>query len=675
MPSRTSSSKYGISAALLRSDLIRFSPLWAAYLAVWVLLLPAVQFITLFRQGWSLDMETRRQEAVRGVLNAASGEMFATILLAGAGCVFAMALFSYLTTSRSVGFAHALPLRRETLFLTHYCAGVAVFLTVHIAAALLTLAVWAAAGVTQLWAIGAWFLSVTGQMLFFFSFAVFCAMFAGQVLAIPAFYLIYNCLAVVLTWICDAMGSLFFYGWNGLRYPAAVKWLTPVWSLIDHVYVLTQWEGEDEWMHETGYTLEGLWAVGIYALAGLVLAALALLVYRRRASETAGDIVAVPWAKPLFRYGMGICGGMIIGIALYAVLWEQFFDDASAAAMAVSAAAGGVVCYFAAEMLLRKSFRVLKKSWRGAAVLCAALVLVCAAFGADLFGVQTRVPEPETVLEVDFSINGDAEYVNGLVEDPALIEKLVAVHQTLVDQRPESHWSDDELDESSVNFSLTYSLKNGGMLRRSYYFVYQTADLDDAATPAAQLAALFREPEIQMADLRTTLERIDRVTGGEFITFSDASGRYSSEISLSAEQAQTLLDAFLRDVEAGHAGKYAMDYRAAHENTYANDLGIYYKRANDENSTYMGPRFSSTYLSFTKEYTFLLAELEKLGLDKALYTRAELENDDDSHYAEGGWPEMTTEEASIGIIGGADGPTTVFVSGGSYVYTTEEAAG
>ena len=71
MPLKTSSSKGGFSAALLRSDLTRFWPLWAAYTTVWLLAMPAAQFLLLFRRSsmWGLeDMDWRRLEAVDAIL-------------------------------------------------------------------------------------------------------------------------------------------------------------------------------------------------------------------------------------------------------------------------------------------------------------------------------------------------------------------------------------------------------------------------------------------------------------------------------------------------------------------------------------------------------------------------------------------------------------------------------
>ena len=47
-------------------------------------------------------------------------------------------------------------------------------------------------------ALMAWLLAQSGVCLFFFSFAAFCAMFTGHILALPAFYGILNVLAGVI---------------------------------------------------------------------------------------------------------------------------------------------------------------------------------------------------------------------------------------------------------------------------------------------------------------------------------------------------------------------------------------------------------------------------------------------------------------------------------------------
>ncbi len=90
---------------------------------------------------------------------------------------------------------HALPARREALFVSHYLAGLSFLLLPHLAVYALTVAVEAALGCLELGPLTTWLLTQSGVCLFFYSFAVFCAMFTGNLVALPVFYGILNFLA------------------------------------------------------------------------------------------------------------------------------------------------------------------------------------------------------------------------------------------------------------------------------------------------------------------------------------------------------------------------------------------------------------------------------------------------------------------------------------------------
>jgi ABC-2 type transport system permease protein len=219
------------SPALFRTNLIRFWPLWALYAAVWLIALPVVQFAMLFGTGSrGGDLSALWGQAARELLEmGTSGGLW---LGAFFGILFAMALFSYLYTPRAVGMFHSLPLRRESLFLTDYLTGAAVFLSTLALTALLTAAVQGAAGVPMGRSPLVFFACAAGQMFFFYSFACLCAFFTGQLLALPIFYIILNGVAMGLNLLVQNFASAFLYGYSGGGTPAWVSWLTPVWQLV-----------------------------------------------------------------------------------------------------------------------------------------------------------------------------------------------------------------------------------------------------------------------------------------------------------------------------------------------------------------------------------------------------------------------------------------------------------
>ncbi len=666
MQSKTLSSKGLFSPALFRNDLVRFWPLWALYLVMWLLMVPAFQFLELFGQNGWVNTDQMKSYSINQVADMATSPALAMSVVFG--CLFAMTLFSYLTGTRSVGFVHALPTRREGLFVTHYLAGVAVFVGTHALTALLTVLIWSAAGVTDLRVIGLWLLYTTGQMLFFYSFAVLCAAFAGQMLAIPMYYGVFNCLAYGLTNLFWNLCQIMLYGWTNPADPALMVWLTPIYKLSQLSW--DRWgysRNSEEYLR---FLQSRLGTIGVYTLVGVCMTIVALLIYRRRHSESAGDTVAISWAKPVFRYGVGVCASLSLGQILYIILWDAFGRTGqSPVSLAICMAVLGLAGYFAAEMLLQKSFHILKRSWKGGAVLVAVLILTCVALELDLPGVERRVPTVEEVQSLDFQLYGQ-DFISGESNDAETIDRFLTLHQMLVEERPaNSEWDEDAL---YGNMHLDYTLKNGTHLRRNYSFTIVPSDIKAHAALTEQLTELARDPEVWQAYMN------ERFETGRLMTvemYLDAEGR---TLTFEGDTAREILAALKKDIEAGHAGTYLFDSKGWDANTYSDNLSFYY-RAQDDNGNYYNNSYSEN-VQISKDYTYLLAALEKCGVDidnlntyQTYYNNYDGENYAKEAYYEETRPqeiqalpvpdELTPESASgdAVIIGGADGPTAIYV--------------
>ena len=135
------------NAALFRKTFLRFWPIWALYTAGWTLVLPLRLWADAMRRSdWAAPALA---EYLQNAANGVPGLLEAGVpLAAGAGLVCAMAVFSYLYSSRSACMMHALPLRREALFLTQYLAGLSFLLLPQLAIFILTAATEAALGLS-----------------------------------------------------------------------------------------------------------------------------------------------------------------------------------------------------------------------------------------------------------------------------------------------------------------------------------------------------------------------------------------------------------------------------------------------------------------------------------------------------------------------------------------------
>lgn len=597
---------------LFLENLRRFWPLWAVYAAVCLVAQPLVCFITAFSRNMPYSKAELSLELRRIILsnNRELGVLVAVIF----GLLFALALFSYMMSPRAVGMFHSFPIRREGLFLTNYLSGLIIFTGTQLLTLVLTALVQLAAGVPDFGALGLSLLVSWGQMLFFYSFSVFCAVFTGQILAVPVFYGVLNILAAGFCAMVQILAEQVYFGFSATM-PEWIVWLTPVMKLEASLYVSSTWD--DALNEVSGYDLDsaGLAAVGIYAAVGVVLTVLALLIYRRRASETAGDTVAVSWARPVFLYGVGICFAVSLGQGLYYLVWRELFNpqNVNFLALAVCMILLGLVGYWGAEMLLQKSFHVFRRSWKNAIGMAAMLMVLLVCVRTDILGVERYVPQPGTVEQLDFTIGS----CYGSLTDPAEIEKFLKVHQAVVKEKNNLLPADNR--ESCSYFRLDYTLTGKqASVQRNYPLYFDESDLNREGSAMNMLASLATEPAVQRAALMDRPdETILRFTGGSLENYAETA---TGPITLDAEETQALYDALLRDIDAHHVGKSLLRGNAYYDETYVNYLSLYYLApskiyaGSDVHDSETRTVTRTIDLRFSANYTELLAEMDRLGI-------------------------------------------------------------
>lgn len=609
------------NGALLRKNLTRFWPLWTVYAAAWLLAGPVTRFVTAFGRYADPDTARRAGDLIRDLLNTWTD--FGMLSGVIAGVLFAMALFSYLTMPRAVGMFHSFPIRREGLFLTNYLTGLLVAFGVQLVAAALEALVLLAAGAMDAAAWAAALACGLGQMLFFYSFGVLCVVFTGQILMVPVFYAVLNVLAFGLCSMVQQMGQAFYYGFRSST-PAWVVWLTPVERLSRNLRIVGVY---DEVLQRSGnWHLEGLGTVAIYAAVGMALTLLALAVYRRRPSETAGDTVAVRWAKPLFLWGVALCSALFLGQGLYYLAldpmlgsWKVCFPGLLGCVVLLC-----LLGYWGAAMLMRKSFRVLRAAWKGAVLSAAVVAALCLCVRGDVLGVEDYVPSVQEVKSMTFDINGYSSYYYGELEDPAEIQRFLDIQTAILAEKDHLRQEDeptagtmpvdsaldagDETENQRLRASLElrYELADGTTLLRLYGLNYYEAELDQPDSAMAQLAELTADPVVQRQQLQ--IQKLLRFTGGDFI--QDSQG-----VSLEAKEAQILYDAILKDMEVGHFGRNAFRPDRWVQETYSNHLTLYYISELDKTGE---PMTDSLDLEFSVNSTELLSALEELGLTEEI---------------------------------------------------------
>lgn len=525
MRSATSYFKFTV----FKKDLARSWPVWTVYTLLWVLLYPVLMLVDRGNSmRWSYAFDLEQWTEWMPLETAASTGM--VMLAMVVGLVAAMVTFSYLFNPRACQFAHALPVRREGLFLSHWLAGVAMFAGSHLIVYGLTLVAQAACGGARPGPLAALLGLLTLMCLFFFSFAVLCAALTGHILAMPALYVIFNFLVIGLYYLLSWVVSTFLFGLTWSAPSRVVQAFTPVLALsewLDWGRTTVEENGEViSWV-----TLEGIHVVWIYAAVGLVLSLIALLLYRRRQLEMAGEVIAVRPLRPVFRYAFALCTALAGGCTLFAVFGLD--DTITFVALMVL---WGVIGYYIASMLLAKSFRVFHK-WKGAAGVAAAVVLLSGVMSMDLLGLEARVPDPADVAEVTVSGLSSRPY-DGLsylnsdwIDDPEDIALVVALHQAVVDHREELQTNGNgyyyDADHDSTSFEVLYKLNNGLTLRRNYDYFYLSSDgLSDPDSVETALQTLLDDRSFLAGAYGLDEAEGARVVSARLDGLFDAQGNY-----------------------------------------------------------------------------------------------------------------------------------------------------
>lgn len=628
MPSVTSCSKERRPCAwfnitLFRKNWSRFWPLWSLYGVIWFLILT----VGILNSRGIYDPMPDNYYPTGYVVYAIP---MGILLSLGFGVLCAMAVFSYLYSSRPVGLMHALPIRREGLFLTNYLSGLSFFVLPILVVALLTLGaeLYAGHGV-DLTSLFLWGWCQCMVSLFFYSFAVFCAMFTGHILALPAFYGILNGLVFGLDALFRELARIFLFGfYTSYQLNPWVEWLTPTLCYIDR-------------MGSTGspnYHFTGLLPVFVYMLAGLVFTGLALLLYRRRHLETAGDVVAVSWLRPIFKYGVAFCSAVVIGT----FLWSVFLPQVSHSilwSLLFFLLLTGALGYFIAEMLLCKSFRVFRQGWKGCLCFLVLLTLGVSTLEVDPIGFEVRVPQAQQVVEVRLDTPSFAPY-DGASSPSVLrreedIARLVELHQTIIDhqsqlesaERVSSHsyvsqqvgdYMVDVETSGSFYFSFTYLFRDGGTMRRSYRIPVDEELLADPTSPAAKLDALINAPGLAQQEYLSLYRSGDVLTSVNLSTYTGADQIFSS-----GADTQLLLDAVLTDLEEGNLGRhYLLENQDRYANCYYNDLTFHFYSPEARSELVEDGHIYQFTITIQTTATHTLEALRELGAEDVLILRS-----------------------------------------------------
>ena len=535
--------------AVFRRALKKTAPVWILY-TLYELLLPLRLFS--FCRGVSSCTDDFLVQIEKTILGYA--RINASLLPFLLGGLLAWVLFFWLFRAGTAYFYAALPVRRETLFLTNYLTGLLLCAAPALLSSLLLWAVGAGFGAAVFVPAMQVFAATMLGFLLFFSFAVLVCCVVGQMAAMPIVYVILNFTFFVLEAIVRHLLFTFVYGMpysQSSTMQSFALHATPVLGLLQGGFrVATDWAERDGMYYmELNPQLEGWGYLGALAALGLVFALCAFLLLKHREMERSGDVIAVGWLRPVALYVFTIGCALVLG-ALMAELFSSNTAD-NFWYVLLFLFMGAFVGYFAGKMLLQKTVHVFRSGWLGLGACCLALLLAFGAAEFDLFGYSRYLPERSAVQAA-----GLTHYQsNGLytTQDDAFIQDVLNLHTAAVSEKSKQEHRRHAYQlgtDYTEQFYITYRMTDGTLTERYYSIVYSEADLEDPDSLISRFSALYNSPGSVLIRTGFDTPRTEKNVLSCYVSSFDT----GESLELTGRDAWRVYTACLDDINAGLLG-------------------------------------------------------------------------------------------------------------------------
>jgi len=510
--------------AVFKRNLRGYWPLWVSYLGIMILLIPVPMHSNLL-YGYNNSAASLAKDYF-------SESLTISLVVGAFFAIFAaMAVFSYMYTSRSANMTASLPINREALFSTNFLTIMIVVVAVHVITALASILTIVMFDVKMLLILPIlqWLVLGILMTLFFVCLSCFCATLTGSILILPCIYGVINFAVICINSLLSYIFSDFLYGYSHYSVPEAVIWLTPSVNLITTTTFSARIaEGTSH------IAFHGTFEVAVYTVVGILLLIAGFFIHKHRRTESASDIIAVNPLKPVVKFFFAAVGSLTLGLLIN----ELFFGyiDGGFVTHTVSMIIGGFIGYFASEMLVTKSFKVWHK-WKGFAVYALVVILFIAGLAFDIAGFETSIPHENSITFAELDIYG--ENLEG--SDEETIDTIIALHEYIVENR------DKEVDlyGHTASVEITYKLKNGAIVERSYFCNLPEFIVEAYNSPERCYQRVAMNSEF-------TIYNIDQAT----IEYHD--GNEWQVVPITQEQFYTLYNCMLSDVGHSSLGKLTL---------------------------------------------------------------------------------------------------------------------
>ena len=337
-----------------------------------------------------------------------------------AAVVMAVAVYGWMFRKTSAAYISALPVTREALLISSLLAGLTLLILPCIIAMLVSLLLYGGAGSPCTPYLLCSAAAAALMNIAFFGLASFCTVFTGNAAVLPALYVIALYGFVGIEVVTRYIAEFLLFGVRGTGWELAI--LSPLYYFSNN------------YVGSYSYAIP---LTAIYAAAGVILAGLAVIFFRHRRMEAAGEVVAVPVLRPIFRWGLAAVGALGMALLILKTVFNvgsyAAGNDGTPANVAILLLAmlfGAAVGWFSADALMRKTLRVFDRHWKGLGVFCALLCALVVVTELDVFGVERYQPD---VDEIGYAtVFGWGGYNETRIIQPENIEALLSLQKDII---------------------------------------------------------------------------------------------------------------------------------------------------------------------------------------------------------------------------------------------------
>lgn len=304
---------------------------------------------------------------------------FLLVFVVACAIVASMLCMHYLQDGKSAVMVHSLPITRQAVLVSVVGAGLSLLLVPILLAGMMFGVAMGIHHVFYWTPVLVFVVYMSAVAIMFFLTTTFVGLFTGKSLAQGIITIIFVNLPLIIEGIVVTYGSRYLFGFPSQE---------PVTAPLNMFYQIAKQYDALSGDITVGNPVNLVPSLA-FVLVGVLFLAGALLLYKIRKVEAAGDIITFGLVKPVFLYLMAFIGAFVISQIFTAMIGMRN----SKVLELIFGIVGGLLGYFVAQMFLNRSVRVLR-FYKGAGVFTGILIVLMLAVQFDIIGYGNyKLPE------------------------------------------------------------------------------------------------------------------------------------------------------------------------------------------------------------------------------------------------------------------------------------------